>query len=156
MEYEKERELIELTEKLRHEYQEVIVDFIIFNEDKRILVQKRSASRHVFPNAWEFPGGHLEPGEDIIGCLKRLVYEEGQLYLKEVVDLVHIFTWDSDKDVVNLQFLVTTNAGTFTPNADKITDHRFLEEKEMRLLLVDGVETQIYRGAFYAFEYLKA
>ncbi len=155
MEYDKERQLNELGDQLRKEYKEVIIDFIIHDTDEhKILVQKRSMTRSLFPGAWEFPGGHLEPDESLAACLKRLVYEEGQMYLKEVVKLVHLFTWDSDKDVVNVQFLVNAS-GDFAPNADKISEHRFIDVEGLDLLLEDGQESPIYRGAFYAFEYLK-
>src|SRR3954464_12029007 len=100
MEYTKEQQLNQTGEGLIKEYKEVIVDFIIFNEDdNNILVQKRAPTRQLFPDAWEFPGGHLEPNEDLGSCIKRLVYEEAEMHLTDIVEIVHIFTWDSDKDV---------------------------------------------------------
>jgi 8-oxo-dGTP pyrophosphatase MutT (NUDIX family) len=155
MEYDKERQLNELGDQLRKEYKEVIIDFIIYDTNEhKVLVQKRSMTRSLFPGEWEFPGGHLEPDESLAACLKRLVYEEGQMYLKEVVKLVHLFTWDSDKDVVNVQFLVNAS-GDFSPNVDKISEHRFIDTEGLDLLHENGQESPIYRGAFYAFEYLK-
>lgn len=155
MEYDKERQLNELGDQLRKEYKEVIIDFIIHDTKKhKILVQKRATTRSLFPGAWEFPGGHLEPDESLAASLKRLVYEEGQMYLKEVVKMVHLFTWDSDKDVVNVQFLVSAS-GDFSFNKDKISEHRFIDATGLDLLLEDEQESPIFRGAFYAFEYLK-
>lgn len=155
MNYDKEKKLDQLGDELRKEYKEVIVDFVIYDEDAgQILVQKRSLTRNMFPGAWDFPGGHLEPNEDLTSCLKRLVYEEAQMYLQDIVDVVHIFTWDSDKDVVNIQCMVRAS-GTFTPNKDKISEHRFIDEAGMKLLVENGQESQIYRGAYYAFEYIK-
>ena len=154
MEYDKEKKLNQLGEKLRKEYKEVIVDFVIYDEDLgQIIVQKRSLTRHLFAGAWEFPGGHLEPNEDLVSCIRRLVYEEGQMHLAAIIDVVHIFTWDSDMDVVNIQCMVKAN-GTFTPNKDKISEHRFIDEKSMKLLLEKQGESPIYRGAYYAFEYI--
>lgn len=155
MNYDKEKKLDQLGDKLRKEYKDVIVDFVIYDEDAgQILIQKRSLTRNVFPGAWEFPGGHLEPNEDLTSCIKRLVYEEAQMYLLDIVDVVHIFTWDSDKDVVNIQCMVKAS-GTFTPNKDKISEHRFIDQAGMKLLIENGQESQIYRGAYYAFEYIK-
>jgi len=155
MEYDKERQLNELGDQLREEYKEVIIDFIIHDTEKhKILVQKRAMTRSLFPGAWEFPGGHLEPDESLAACIKRLVYEEGQMYLRQVVKLVHLFTWDSDKDVVNVQFLVNAS-GDFSFNKDKISEHRFIDAEGLDSLLEDEQESPIYRGAFYAFEYLK-
>ncbi len=155
MEYDKEQQLNKLGDQLRKEYKEVIVDFIIHDTEKhKILIQKRATTRSMFPGAWEFPGGHLEPDESLTACLKRLVYEEGQMYLKEVVKMVHLFTWDSDKDVVNVQFLVNAS-GDFSFNKDKISEYRFIDTKRLDLLLEGEQESPIFRGAFYAFEYLK-
>jgi 8-oxo-dGTP pyrophosphatase MutT (NUDIX family) len=155
MEYDKERQFNELGDQLRKEYKEVIIDFIIYSTDEhKILVQKRATTRSLFPGAWEFPGGHLEPDESLAACLKRLVYEEGQMYLKEVVKMVHLFTWDSDKDVVNVQFLVNAS-GDFSFNKDKISEYRFINAGELDLLLEAKQESPIFRGAFYAFEYLE-
>lgn len=155
MDYDKEQELNKLGEKLRKEYKEIIVDFIVYDEKAdKILIQKRSLTRNMFPGEWEFPGGHLEPNEDLVGCIKREVYEEGQMYLTSVVDAVHVFTWDSDKDVANIQCLVNAS-GTFTPNKDKISEYKFIGRDGLDLLLEKKRESQIYRGVFYAFEYMR-
>ncbi len=155
MKYDKERQLNELGNELRKEYKEVIVDFIIQDgTSHKALVQKRSMTRNLFPGAWEFPGGHLEPDESLTGCLKRLVYEEGHMCLNEVVSMVHLFTWDSDKDVVNAQFLVNAS-GNFSFNKNKISEYRFIDSECLDLLLEGTQESPIYRGAFYSFEYLK-
>lgn len=155
MEYDKERGLNTLGDTLRKEYKEIIVDFIVYDAKvNTILVQKRSMTRNMFPGAWEFPGGHLEPNESLVECIKRVVYEEAQMHLKTVVDMAHIFTWDSDKDVVNLQFLVNAS-GKFIPNKDKISEYRLIGFENMNTLLEKGKESQIYRGAFYAFEYIE-
>ncbi len=155
MEYDKERHLNKLGDDLRKEYKEIIIDFILHDtKGRKILVQKRAMTRSLFPGAWEFPGGHLEPHETLVGCLKRLVFEEGQMYLNDIIDMVHLFTWDSDKDVVNLQFLVNAT-GNFTPNRDKISEHRLIDIDGLGPLFQAGKESPIYRGAFYAFEYLK-
>lgn len=155
MNYDKEQRLNKIGESLQREYKEVIVDFILHSrDDNKVLVQKRSMTRSMFPGAWDFPGGHLEPGETLASCIKRLVYEEAEMYLKDVVSLVHVFTWDSDKDVVNIQFLVEAS-GTFTPNRDKITEQRFVDEVTIRPLVKDAEKSPIYRGVVYAFEYLR-
>lgn len=154
MEYDKERQINDYGDKLRKEYKEVIVDFILHSTNQEILVQKRSLERNLFPGAWEFPGGHLEPDESLSACLKRVVFEEGGMYLKEVIGLVHSFTWDSDKDVVNVQFLVNAT-GNFTPNQDKISEYCFINSEGLDLLQENEGESPIYRGAYYAFEYLK-
>jgi 8-oxo-dGTP diphosphatase len=42
----------------------------------RVLLVQRSASKLWFPGVWDFPGGHLEPGEDSRRTLVRELREE--------------------------------------------------------------------------------
>ena len=44
--------------------------------DGRIFFQMRSAQRKLFPNTWDFVGGHLEPGETPVEAMRREVQEE--------------------------------------------------------------------------------
>src|SRR5262245_26536862 len=41
----------------------------------QVLVCQRSASGH-HPGKWEFPGGKVEPGEDLAACMRRELEEE--------------------------------------------------------------------------------
>jgi 8-oxo-dGTP diphosphatase len=61
-----------------------IIDCCIVDAEKgAILMQKRSASRKLFPNQWELVGGALEKNETFESCLKRELKEETQLDLVE-------------------------------------------------------------------------
>ena len=42
----------------------------------RALLVHRSPSKRWYPNVWDFPGGHLEPGESNIQALVRELREE--------------------------------------------------------------------------------
>jgi len=52
-----------------------VVAAIIENENDKILCALRSPQMSS-PNRWEFPGGKVEPGEDIHTALKREIDEE--------------------------------------------------------------------------------
>lgn len=41
-----------------------------------MLLVHRSPSKRWFPNVWDFPGGHLEPGESSSEALVRELWEE--------------------------------------------------------------------------------
>lgn len=62
MEYSEERTLNQLGDKLREEYREVIVDFIVLDKkSNKVLVQKRSKVRKLFPTSGNSPVGYLNP-----------------------------------------------------------------------------------------------
>lgn len=44
--------------------------------DGCILLCKRTAARTAYPNVWDLPGGHREPGESPIQTLERELQEE--------------------------------------------------------------------------------
>src|SRR3954453_23722886 len=45
-------------------------------EEGRILLCHRSPDRWWYPNVWDLPGGHVEPGETPAEALKRELREE--------------------------------------------------------------------------------
>ena len=42
----------------------------------RVLLVHRSPNRHVHPDVWDLPGGHIEAGETELGALAREMHEE--------------------------------------------------------------------------------
>jgi 8-oxo-dGTP diphosphatase len=52
-----------------------VVAAIIENDQDEILCALRSPQMAI-PNMWEFPGGKVEPNEDIFSALKREIQEE--------------------------------------------------------------------------------
>ncbi len=52
-----------------------VVAAIIENDQNEILCALRSPQMAI-PNMWEFPGGKVEPNEDIFTALKREIQEE--------------------------------------------------------------------------------
>lgn len=154
MDYAHEVNLGDIENSLRKEYREAIIDFIVVDpKTKKILTQRRSADRRLFPGVWEFPGGLLQPHETLLACIQRIMYEECQMHLEQVHGLVHVFTWDEDRDVATAQFLVEAK-GEYVPQSDKVSDWRYIGYDEIDLLLTDG-QTPIHRGAWYAFSYLE-
>jgi isopentenyl-diphosphate delta-isomerase len=56
----------------------------LFTSDEKILLQKRSLTKKVFPGIWDISvAGHMGAGEEIIEGAKREVFEEIGLQLKE-------------------------------------------------------------------------
>jgi 8-oxo-dGTP pyrophosphatase MutT (NUDIX family) len=110
-------------------YSTIIVDAFILR-DQKILIQKRTADRKLFPNFWDAFGGHLEPNESIEACLVREIKEESQMDLTEIISLVHKFEWENDKSVINLQFLCRAE-GEPILEKNKASEIRWISENEI-------------------------
>jgi len=74
--------------------------------DGRVLVQTRPAGRS-WEGTWEFPGGKLEPGEDIRACVEREVLEETGLVVTAGEPL-HEVAWEYPGALVDVTFLACT------------------------------------------------
>ena len=64
----------------------------LFTADKKILLQKRSMTKKVFPGLWDISvAGHVGAGETILTSAKRELFEEIGLQIEEK-DLIKIGT----------------------------------------------------------------
>lgn len=70
-------------EKLLHR----AVHVLVFDEQGRLLLQKRSAKKDLFPLHWECVGGHLGPGEGYVEAGIREVEEELGVRVEELMPM---------------------------------------------------------------------
>ncbi|KAJ1999596.1 hypothetical protein GGI04_004504 [Coemansia thaxteri] len=50
-----------------------------------VLIVQRAAHERSFPNEWEIPGGHVDPGESVLEAVSREIYEETALEVTKVL-----------------------------------------------------------------------
>lgn len=55
---------------------------ILRHDGKIMICQRKKGGRYALK--WEFPGGKLEPGETILGCLERELREELSILVTDV------------------------------------------------------------------------
>ncbi|KAJ2901904.1 hypothetical protein GGI21_004628 [Coemansia aciculifera] len=64
----------------------IVTGGAIFDTNTRsVLLVQRAAHERSYPNEWEIPGGHVDPGEYILASLAREIYEETGLVVDKVV-----------------------------------------------------------------------
>lgn len=83
---------------------------VIINNDKRILIAKRSAIQHQ-GGMWEFPGGKVEAQETVTQALKRELLEEVGIDVIHTEPFMEIQFDYSDKAVLLDVHLVTEFQG---------------------------------------------
>jgi 8-oxo-dGTP diphosphatase len=79
--------------------------FILDNENKLLLIQRRNNDPHK-PGKWDIPGGRLELGENPFLGLKREIKEETNLEveIKHPIEVRH-FTRDDGQNITMITFL---------------------------------------------------
>jgi 8-oxo-dGTP diphosphatase len=71
----------------------------VIERNTKILIAQRPEDSHMGLK-WEFPGGKIEPGEDITGCLKREIKEELDLLIEVGEELTVVEHHYRDKTVI--------------------------------------------------------
>jgi 8-oxo-dGTP pyrophosphatase MutT (NUDIX family) len=107
----------------------MVIDFLIWDpRQAKVLLQKRAASRALYPNKWEIPGGHTEAEESPEQTIKRELFEELQCELLELGPLLHSYTWQK-AGVRNDVYLIQIQ-GKPIPEAGKVTELRWVTLEE--------------------------
>lgn len=60
---------------------------VIYNNKGKVLICKKPEGRGVFPGQWALPGGGIEENEKMEEALRREVWEEVGLKIKEIIPL---------------------------------------------------------------------
>jgi 8-oxo-dGTP diphosphatase len=93
-----------------------VVAAIIENEQNEILCALRSPEMSI-PNMWEFPGGKVEPNEDIYSALEREIDEELDCQVETFKEVFNENTHEYKTFIINLISIKCMIAeGMPTPN----------------------------------------
>lgn len=82
----------------------LVAKAVILNEAGEVLLLRRSQTDLLRPGDWDFPGGGIEPGEELTAGVIREVAEEASLRV-EFTDLVLVYMatepWGPSDESVN-------------------------------------------------------
>ncbi|KAM5129906.1 nucleoside diphosphate-linked moiety X motif 17 [Mantella aurantiaca] len=85
-----------LPEDTRDRGVDVGVTILLQTANKKVLLTRRSKTLSLFPNVWVPPGGHMEPGEQLLDAGLRELEEETGLNLRSETPPMRILgLWES-------------------------------------------------------------
>lgn len=119
---------------------EVTTMCAIFNENKVLMINRRKSWK-----GWAFPGGHLEDGESVIGCVKREMFEEAGIVLDDLIfkGITNIYNTVNHKRHIIYNFECNKYIGDVNTHCDE-GELRWINISEIEALtLAEGMEYRI-------------
>lgn len=120
---------------------------IIYDQQRRILVVKRSEDAQISPNIWEFPGGKCEYLESLEECVIREIKEETSLnvIIKDV-----LYTWNDKSDrcrhIIGVNFECEMVGESIIKLTFEHSDFKWVNADEILLLNVtDGLKQDVIK-----------
>jgi len=150
----------------RLDNRKIVVGAMVINQAGKVLIQKRSTTRRLFPDCWDVSaGGHLEIGETIFQALKRELFEETGLELDQILGLIQIYDWKTaTNDLQPIQnplrrefdFIISCKGdlNIIKIEKDKVSEIRWIGFDELEILKQDQSNNNfVYHLVRKAFEY---
>ena len=111
---------------------QAVVHLHLFDDQGRLYLQKRSASKDTYPGCWDTSvGGHLAPGESPEQALAREAREELSLEVSSAQPLGCYLLRDAYESEYVFAFQARSDCEPH-PNREEIEEGRFFELKEIR------------------------
>jgi len=127
---------------------------LIHDQQGRIFMARRAATKTTFPDQFELVGGHIDPGEQPVEALKREIKEEigVDIIIKRIVDA---FTYESEGMFkVEICYLCTLANPAVQPvlNPADHSEAKWITADEISLIEKEDEETEVLRKAFKILE----
>lgn len=94
------------TKRLHEVDQPIFVAEVFIVHKNKLLMFKRSEKKEKFPGFWSIPGGHIDEGEEPLGCAIREIKEETGVTIKpeEIKLKVVAFHHHLDRQEIYINF----------------------------------------------------
>jgi ADP-ribose pyrophosphatase YjhB (NUDIX family) len=101
----------------------------IFSDDKVLIIRENKPAAF---NKWNFPGGHIEYGEDILYSARREVKEETGFDVNLIGTTgVYNFISSSNNQVILFHLIGEVAGGSLNLEEDEITDSKWIKITEL-------------------------
>jgi len=125
----------------------------LIERNGKIFIARRAATKTTFPNRFELPGGHVDPGETLEDALIREMREELELDIT-VGAVVDAFTYESE-DMFKVEIVYLCKIKDDQEPVLHQDDHseaKWIRSDEVGLMEKDDEETIALRKAFKLLE----
>ncbi|GAB3147315.1 hypothetical protein GCM10027290_30410 [Micromonospora sonneratiae] len=122
-----------------------IVTAALVHEGQVLLVH-RSPNRHVYPDVWDLPGGHIDAGETELAALAREMHEELGVWITTgtALQLSRLEVGRGEQSVRFSAWLVDDWEGTPTNVApDEHDEIRWFRPEELPPLIHEPIRTAL-------------
>lgn len=107
----------------------LVVSVTIFRNDEVLLIKENKPTAF---NKWNFPGGRIEFGEDILYAARREVKEETGLEVKIINTTgVYNFISSTNNQVILFHFTGEVTGGSLILGEDEISDSSWVKVKDL-------------------------
>ncbi|MGN7356475.1 NUDIX hydrolase [Paenibacillus sp. SAF-054] len=107
----------------------LVASVSVFSDDKVLIIRENKPTAF---NKWNFPGGHIEYGEDILYSARREVKEETGFDVNLIGTTgVYNFISSSNDQVILFHFIGEVTGGSLNLEEDEITDSKWIKINEL-------------------------
>lgn len=112
------------------------INILIFNNENKILVPKRSSNRKIFPNCYDFSvGGHVNSGETYEQAAYRELEEELGIKNVELNKVVYFNPYISESNTFQTVYTLNYNKAITNYDKDEIEDIFYFTKEEIKKIM---------------------
>lgn len=112
------------------------INIIITNNDRKIVVPKRSSNRRIFPNCYDFSvGGHVNSGEKYEEAAYRELKEELGITNVNLLEVAYFSPYNSNSKTFQKVYILKYNNEITNYDQDGIEKLYYMTKEEVKELM---------------------